>query len=281
MTIIISAVAMIFQQTTDTVAVGTARNQVYQNATWAMDRVTYDFYGMVNLNSGSQRLVMENGKIAGTVMSVGPSVAGGHYPKWPGGAYEGACDLVSMRTISLAGNTRGLYQVTWFLDLDPDVDRQKTALTNRPMYVLKRMVSIPTAAQGVLDNWTGQAKNASGTLMTPYQSGKPVGASGASYTGVVEDVCRYVLHFNVEYMDNSLSFSQLQPSPCTSAMTGAASEGNNPYGPLGNGLGENDVGGSPGTPFRIPYLRVTMVLIDDAAERCERTVTRTISIPMG
>jgi hypothetical protein len=87
-------------------------------------------------------------------------------------------------------------------------------------------------------------------------------------------VCHYVLSFNVEYLSNKLNFSQLQPSPCKWSE------------PLGDGAGANDLNedGITGTiddPYRVPAVRITLIVCDDNGERSERVISHVFEIPMG
>ena len=89
------------------------------------------------------------------------------------------------------------------------------------------------------------------------------------------ELCRFVISFNIEYLANDQTLSQLEPSPCPSNPAWGGAGGDDP---LGNGAGPNDTGSAP---YRVPYVRITIVIVDDAAERQERAILKTISIPMG
>jgi hypothetical protein len=79
-----------------------------------------------------------------------------------------------------------------------------------------------------------------------------------------QELCYYVVSFNIEYLSSGRTFSQLAPSPCTHEE------------PLGNGVGSNDT--AP-TAYRIPAIRVTMRVVEDVAERQERTIQKVMWIP--
>src|SRR5688572_10694588 len=65
MTILISAITLIFTKTTETVAGAEARTTVYDNAKYALDVMEADLLGCVGFTRGQQRFIMENGKANG------------------------------------------------------------------------------------------------------------------------------------------------------------------------------------------------------------------------
>jgi len=73
-----------------------------------------------------------------------------------------------------------------------------------------------------------------------------------------------VVSFNLEYLANNRTFSQLAPSRFTHD------------DPLGNDLGPNDQAGSA---YRVPAIRVTMRIVEDIGERQERTIQKVMWIP--
>jgi hypothetical protein len=79
-----------------------------------------------------------------------------------------------------------------------------------------------------------------------------------------QELCYYVLSFNLEYLANNRAFSQLAPSPF-------------PHDdPLGNDSGPND---TAGTAYRVPEIRATLRIVEDASERQERTIQKVMWIP--
>jgi hypothetical protein len=79
-----------------------------------------------------------------------------------------------------------------------------------------------------------------------------------------QELCYYVVSFNLEFQANNRTFSQLAPSRF-------------PHDdPLGNDLGPND---QPGTAYRVPAIRVTMRVVEDVGERQERTIQKVMWIP--
>jgi hypothetical protein len=132
-----------------------------------------------------------------------------------------------------------------------DASHTKTVRTNRPIYTLVRRVRMqnPTLQNGepVFDQ-IPQVKDKSGN------------------TVVVQDqeLCYYVVSFNLEYLASNRAFSQLAPSPFPHE------------DPLGNDSGPND---SPGTAYRVPAIRVTMRVVEDVAERQERTIQKVMWLP--
>ena len=82
-----------------------------------------------------------------------------------------------------------------------------------------------------------------------------------------QELCHYILSFNIEYLANTLNYSQLDsPGPCPNT------------DPIGDGLGAND---TLGTAIRIPSLRITLVIVEDIGERQERTIQKVMWIPQG
>jgi hypothetical protein len=193
---------------------------------------------------------------------------------------ERAGDAIGFRTVTTVGNTTMTCEVTYILipgdhaldspapnqsstinkptgDLPStllqlgDRSRVRTVETHRPIYTLVRRVRManPTQVNG-----------------QPVFDLIPVVTDPAGNKVVVPDqeLCYYVVSFNIEYLSSGRTFSQLAPSPCTHDE------------PLGNGVGANDT--AP-TAYRIPAIRVTMRVIEDIAERQERTIQKVMWIP--
>jgi hypothetical protein len=304
MMILMVAITMIFVNTTETVALQEARMTVYTNARYALDIMENDLLGAFGLNepmkpgpggnaSGGgtyiptehipQAFWMDNGVLpsAGAVPETGP----GEMPRLNGAAdpkahYERAGDAIGFRTVTTVGNKTMTCEVTYILipgdhaldspqpnqastinkptgDLPPtllqrgDTTRVRTVRTNRPVYTLMRRVRManPTQVSGL-----------------PVFDLIPVVTDPAGNTVVVQDqeLCYYVVGFNIEYLSSNRTFSQLAPSPC-------------PHDePLGNGVGAND---TYPTAYRIPAVRITMRVVEDVSERQERTIQKVMWIP--
>lgn len=280
MILIIGVVANVFTTSKEIVSQNEARNTVYVNGGYAMDRMMNDLFGCLAYDSGSQRFVMQNmivngpgdaGKNYYTVVAGGaPEQAGGHYLQGSAATYKAAADVLSFRAVTTAADVPGMYQITYYLKGDAEGGaRLKTQRSDRPIYTLMRRITVAQGAETVASNWTGFPQvdinpDPVATNMQPIQE---------------EELCHYVLSFNVEYLaapnaggQGGMNFSQIEPSPC-------------PWGdPLGNGAGINDLGGGPPAnpgPYRVPAIRVTMVVVDDNGERSERMISHVFEIPMG
>ncbi len=257
MIILLSAVTLIFMKTTDTVAIAQARITVYTNARHALDIMENDLLGTISFNGG-QRFAMENGKVTTPGGNPQYNVVGFHYSQ--------AADKIVFRATTTIGNTVQTGEITY--ELIPanmalgasgvvapgDGTRDKTLKTARPLYILVRRTRVANPTNPtVYDQF-------------PLDSfGNPVNDTELAY---------YVTSFNLEYFANNMTFSQLEPSYFTTAAAGGGA-----YDPLGNGLGQND--GIGGTAIRVPYVRATIIIVDDIGERQERAVSKAMWIPMG
>jgi type II secretory pathway pseudopilin PulG len=305
MMILMIAVTMIFVNTTETVAVNEARMTVYTNARYAMDIMENDLLGAYGLNEPQrpknqqgqqntggatyipgehipQAFWMDNGQLPknGAAIRDGegelPELNKGIDPR---AHFERAGDAMGFRAVTTVGDSVQSCEVTYLLvpgdhvlDTPPpgamspinrpmgdlgkllqtgDASHTKTVRTNRPIYTLVRRVRMqnPTLQNGepVFDQ-IPQVKDKSGN------------------TVVVQDqeLCYYVVSFNLEYLASNRAFSQLAPSPFPHE------------DPLGNDTGPND---SPGTAYRVPAIRVTMRVVEDVAERQERTIQKVMWLP--
>lgn len=280
MILIVGVVANVFITSKEIVAQNEARNTVYVNGGYAMDRMMNDLFGCLAYDSGSQRFVMHNRVVdgpadAGTnfytvVAGGGAEEVGGHYLQGAGATYKAAADVLSFRAVTTAADVPGMYQITYYLKGDAEGGaRLKTARSDRPIYTLMRRITIAAGGEGVTANWTA------------FPLVDPDNNSGTANSVAIqeEELCHYVLSFNVEYLaspnsggQGGMNYSQLQPSPC-------------PWSdPLGNAAGINDLGGGPPGatgPYRVPAVRVTMVVVDDNGERSERMISHVFEIPMG
>ena len=195
---------------------------------------------------------------------------------------ERAGDAMGFRTVTTVGDTVQTCEVTYLLipgdhvldspqakasstinkpmtDLNSggllqrgDTARVRTVRSNRPLYTLIRRVRLQNPTQP-----PGQP---------PVFDLIPVVTDRQGNQVVVQDqeLCYYVVSFNLEYLSSGRTFSQLQPSPFTHD------------DPLGNGLGTND---AQNTAYRVPAVRVTMRVVEDVGERQERTIQKVMCIP--
>jgi prepilin-type N-terminal cleavage/methylation domain-containing protein len=261
MMILLAAVTLIFLRTTDTVAVAQARVTVYTNARYALDIMENDLLGSLSFGGGGQRFCMENGKSNGAGAMPVYGVSGNHFAT--------AADRLILRATTTVGNTVQTAEITYELIpasmaigpagsiLPGDTTRAQTMKNApfRPLFTLIR-----------------RARVANPTNPTVYDQ-MPVD----SFTNPVNDMelCYFVTSFNLEYYAANMNFSQLEPSYFTQAAAGGGA-----WDPLGNGLGAND-GAGGAQAYRMPYLRVTMTVVDDIGERQERTISKAMWIPMG
>lgn len=271
MVILLTAVTMIFVGTTETVAMQEARMTVYTNARYALDIFENDLLGCLALYTppppqpgmpppqpgqqfGFQSFWMENGYLTTPGQAPSFNVSGGHDTK--------AGDRMSFRTTSGVGDTLQTCQVTYELipgdmALDAtgatvagDSSHRQTVRTNRGLYTLVRRVRVALPTNPTVFDQVAQVKDKVTNQMV---------------TVVDQELCHYVVSFNLEYYANNQQFSQLDPSPF-------------PRGdPLGDGVGANDTS----TPYRVPAIRVTIVIVEDIAERRERTIQKAMWIPQG
>ena len=267
MMILLSSVTMVFVNTTEMVAITEARTSVYTNARYALDTMEVDLKGCLPFNSGQQRFILDNGNAAGL----------GNEPSYNAGTGEhigNAADRLIFRTTSTVGDTLQTVEVEYALISGAKaLDEPGGTLPGTNI-----MAGDPAKGQTV-----GQA-GAPRPLFTLVRRVRAADNSGI-YTLPAKDkdnniiydseLCRFVISFNIEYLANDQYLSQLEPSPCPSSPAWGGAGGDDP---LGNGVGPNDTGS---TPYRVPYVRITIVIVDDAAERQERAILKAISIPMG
>lgn len=267
MAILISAVTIVFMQTTDTVAIAEARTQIYTNARYALDKLENDLLCCIPFDSGLQLFAMENGGVASPGSFPVYGVSDRHV--------EGAADLIQFVATTDVGDTVQTGLVTYELipsnyaisitgaSTAGDQSRKETVRTRRGMYTLVRRVRVPDPSVPILPG------------VPPRYDQMPKDRLG----NVVADqeLCHYVISFNLEYFDNTMKFSQLEPSPFTRKI-GVAND------PLGNKQGPNDTNPPPPaipTALRVPYIRATLVVVEDVGERQERTLQKVMWVPMG
>jgi prepilin-type N-terminal cleavage/methylation domain-containing protein len=271
MVMLLAAITMVFINTTETVATQEARMTVYQNARYALDIMENDLFGCLSFDTPQpfipnlnlpppppvplQAFWMENGTIS--VSGVPPSY------NTNGGHDKNSGDIISFRSTTTVGGTIQTCQVTYFLmpgnmTIDPgsptpvagDDTHKETVRTQRPLFTLVRQCR------------TADPKTPSIFDQIPTVMDKGTG----SLTQVIDqELCHYVVSYNIEYFADNRTFSQLQPSPCTRT------------DPLGDSKGDNDIK----TPYRIPCLRVTLVIVEDIAERQERVIQKVMWLPQN
>ena len=230
-----------------------------------------------------QAFWMDNGEVP-KGGSGGVADGAGELPKLNSGTdpkahYERAGDAMGFRTVTTVADTIQSCEVTYILIpgdhvLDSpgvgvacpinkpvgdigrylqsgDASHTKTARTQRPLYTLVRRTRMQNPAQ---------------TTGTPVFDLIPQVKDKLGNLVVVQDqeLCYYVVSFNLEYMASNRSFSQLGPSPFTH------------IDPLGDDSGPND---QPGTAYRVPAVRVTMRIVEDVGERQERTIQKVMWLP--
>ena len=197
----------------------------------------------------------------------------------PKAHYERAGDAMGFRTVTTVGETLQTCEITYLLipgdhvlDTPPvgaqsrinqppadvgkllqegDRTHTLTARTKRPIYTLVRRCRLQNTAITTGDPVFDQipnVKDKQGNMVTVQD----------------QELCYYVVSFNLEYLASNRAFSQLAPSPFPHE------------DPLGNGMGAND---APGTAYRVPAIRVTMRVVEDSGERQERTIQKVMWIP--
>jgi type II secretory pathway pseudopilin PulG len=271
MVMILFAITLVFAKTTETVAIQEARTTVYTNARYALDIMENDLMGVLPFDAPplpippaagvpkppqqpTQIFWMENGYATPGVKPA--NVAGGHDKQ--------AGDTISFRATTTVADTLQTVQVTYMvipankvLDADGkeqsgDATHEKTARTERGLFTLIRQVR-------------GPEKN----NPRVYSERCKVREKGSAVEVDVPDqeLCHYVISFNLEYLANNMTFSQLDaPGPFPSK------------DPIGDGTGANDTGA---TAVRMQAVRVTLVIVEDIGERQERTIQKVMWIPQG
>jgi prepilin-type N-terminal cleavage/methylation domain-containing protein len=229
-----------------------------------------------------QAFWMDNGEVP--KMDSGISDGAGELPKLNGmpdqkAHYERAGDAMGFRAVTTVGDSVQTCEVTYLLipgdhTLDSpgvgasspinkpmadvgkylqtgDATHTKTARTRRPLYTLIRRVRMQNPAappgQPPVFDMIPQVKDMQGNLVVVQD----------------QELCYYVVSFNLEYLANNRQFSQLGTHFTHDD-------------PIGNNNGLND---TPGTAYRIPAVRVTMRIVEDVGERQERTIQKVMWIP--
>ncbi len=267
MGVLISTVTAIFVQTTDVVAFAEARTAIYTNARYALDSLENDILSCISFDSGLQAFAMENGGTGGA----------GNFPTYgvSNRHLVGAADLAEFVATTSVADTVQTCKVTY--ELIPsnyalsvagtatagDQSHRETVRTRRGLYTLIRRVRVADPNIPVMPGVAPRYDK-----MPQDRLGNPVAD---------QELCHYVISFNIEYFDSTQKFSQLEPSPFARAL-GRQND------PLGNGQGPNDVNPPPPavpTALRVPYIRVTLVVVEDTSERQERVIQKVMWVRVG
>lgn len=286
MIILLGAVTMIFIKTTETVARQDARMTVYTNARYAMDIMENDLMGALTVEmpppppqpapipgqpppppppppTPLQSLWMENGYCAAAGVSPSYNVGGQNTH------IEKAGDRMSFRTTSAVAQTMQTCEVTYelipgnqFIDAagalkSGDESHRETARTKRGIFTLVRKVRTADPAKA------SAVKPGEPIVYDVIPIVKDMAPPFPMVTVQDTELCHYVVSFNIEYLASNQMFSQLDPSPFPKA------------DPLGDNKGANDTT----TPYRIPAIRVTLVIVEDISERQERTIQKVMWLP--
>lgn len=272
MGILLSAVTMVFMQTTDTVAIAESRTTIYTNARYALDSLENDLLSCITFDSGMQAFAMENGGVVTPGSFPVYGVSGRHVPMPGAGA---PADLIEFIATTTVGDTLQTCKVTYELipsnftisvagtATSGDQSHKETVRTKRGLYTLMRRVRVADPNVPITPG------------VPPKYDQIPQDRLGNPIAD--QELCHYVIGFNLEYYDETHKFSQLEPSLFTRKLGG-------PYDPLGNGQGINDTNPPPPaipTALRVPYVRATLVIVEDASERQERVLQKVMWIPMG
>lgn len=229
-----------------------------------------------------QAFWMDNGELP--MGGSGLPDGAGELPKLNAGVdpkahYERAGDAIGFRTVTTVADTIQTCEVTYILIpgdhvLDSpavgascpinkpvgdigrylkagDSSHTKTARSQRPLYTLVRRCRMQNPAQTTgapVFDLIPQVKDKLGNMVVVQD----------------QELCYYVVSFNLEYLASNRSFSQLGPSPFTH------------NDPLGDDSGAND---QPGTAYRVPAVRVTIRIVEDIGERQERTIQKVMWLP--
>lgn len=290
MMILLSAVTLIFVQTTDTIVGAQANTTIYTQARYALDTMENDLLGClpfvafqagVAVQPGGQNFMMINGRTDPPMGSANVPIYGQNGYHWWQQGSAGAADKIVFRTTTAVGNTTQTVEISY--ELIPGSQTLRT--TPLPVSELKNMPDLDTGDTGrgatvrdpIRPLYTLVRRVRGPDTANPTLYNQP---PKDSFGNIVPDaeLCYFVVSFNLEYYAKNHSMSQLDDSPFTDK------------DPLGDGLGVNDgeapgggppPPGSPSTALRVPFIRVTLVLVEDTGALQERTIQKTIWIPVG
>lgn len=285
MVILMTAIVMIFYRSTDVMKIQDARINIYENARAAVDICSNDIQNAIPASGGQQRMWIANYNR--------PLQA----PALAGSDMDGAADYIGMVTVTTcptgsgATATRELKTVyaEYFLTNDDDAETSftgrgstRSGRSQRRIFVLKRRLwALPTlittlqiqqiSAIPILT--TPLSNAATGPLVTTNNL-TPPGPSPATMTLIEDaDLCHWIVSFNLEVYHYNAAAALGPTNPKFYELTEAGS----PYTPAVMPLGDLP-GSEPVLPRKI---RITLRVIEGAAERQERMMQREVWVPLG
>jgi len=244
--LLVTSLTVLFFRSTEIITIGEARMSVYENGRSSLDIIAADFANAIPSASGQQHSnFVDGGDSTGTDRD-----------------FRGAHDALGLLTVAsgpVSGERRvGTYFVEYALAPEPDQElgggpTSVSVRSGREMRVLLRRLWLVKSSTA----WAALAGAA---------GGKPLdiaAATSAGFTLIEESpLCHYVTSMNVEVFADGVYY-QLHDG------------GANPYPASMMPLGDDP--SDPGMPRKI---RVTLRVLDGAAERAERCLMREIWIPL-
>lgn len=284
MVILMTAIVLIFHRSTDVMKIQGARIDIYENARAAQDIFCNDMQNAIPSSGGQQRMWIANyARPASAPVPIGNNT-------------DGAADYVGVVTVTTcpAGSgataTRELKTVyaEYFLTNDDDAETSftgkgytKAQRSQRRIFVLKRRLwALPT----LITTLQIQQISAIPILSTPLTSPTgpltvtnnmtPPGPSPATMTLIEDaDLCHWIVSFNIECYHYIAASA---PGPLNPKYY-ELNESGNPYVAAVMPLGD-----LPGSEPVIPRkLRMSLRVIEGAAERQERLLQREVWLPLG
>lgn len=255
MMILLSSVVAIFFSSTTTYSIQEGRIKIYDQAKTALRVIEEDLKGCITFSGGTQRFIMENGVIDQSAGTIAYGGGGGHD--------SSAGDKLIFRTTTKADKSLiQTVEVTYELYKPEFVDNQKTVerydqngslVKSRPLFILRRTMTTANATTPLV--YDQPVKDGKGNIIHEWRGTSSV------------ELCSNVLSFNLEYIADNYVYSQLDPSPFPSS------------DPLGDGQGKNDPPSN--TAYRVPKVRITIIITDGPGALQERVFSKDISIPVG
>jgi prepilin-type N-terminal cleavage/methylation domain-containing protein len=284
MVILMTAIVLIFHRSTDVMKIQGARIDIYENARAAIDTCCNDIQNAIPASGGQQRMWVENfNRPVALPVPVGNNV-------------DGAADYVGVVTVTTcpAGSgataTRELKTVyaEYFLTNDDDAETSltgkgytKAQRSQRRIFVLKRRLwALPTLITTLQIQQISSIPILSAPLTSPTgpltvtSNLTPPGPSPATMTLVEDaDLCHWIVSFNVEVYH----YDATKPPSPTNPKYYELSESGNPYVKAVMPLGD-----LPGSEPVVPRkMRISLRVIEGAAERQERLIQREVWVPLG
>ncbi len=306
MMILISAVVMIFVNTTETVAVQEARMTVYTNARYALDIMENDLLGAFGLNQPPQP-----GKKAGGLGTPGgvTYIPGDHIPQafWmdngelpdmnsnipdgsgvmpkfnvataPEAHFTRAGDAMGFRSVTTVGDTVQTCEVTYLLVPGDHVLDSPTPGTSSGINKPDVDVSSYLKSGDFSHTTTVRTKRPLYTLVRRVRMPSPLAKSGPPVFDQIPQV-KDKSGASVVVQDQELCYYVVSLNLEYMANNRQFSQLQpSPFphqDPLGDDLGPND---TPGTAYRVPAVRVTLRIVEDVGERQERTIQKVMWLP--